>query len=396
MAGRGREAGNWTEGMVTAMAKRAAGVARAVLLVVGIGVWLAGAGSGWAQAGVEAGAVGAAANAAAGAAGKATGSALGSVLGQTGAKVNSAVASAGGTATPPATGGTGTKTQGEGTGAGAGSTMVVPAFTPGGLPVNEDGAAAAAVAVEGPPPQIHFDVVKFQRCNGGVASTKVDLPADGDSIAYHCQPVFWIIHFAYTGTTAFTLTLGGYPDWVETELYNFEAQVAPEDVATWQKMSLNARRAAVRGLLANELKLKIKVDTTPKPVYTLTVATDGPKLKAYTEGEQEQLPNGLVLTGKDMTWVGRIAYFQDASMGSLAELLSAHLDRQVLNQTGLAGGYDFRLPLPHGTGTSANADLGEDMPSVAESLAELGLKLDAVKTEVDGLVVQHIERPAEN
>jgi uncharacterized protein (TIGR03435 family) len=266
----------------------------------------------------------------------------------------------------------------------------------GGLPVNEDGAAAAAVAVEGPPPQIHFDVAKFQRCNGGVASTKVDLPADGDSIAYHCQPVFWIIHFAYTGTTAFTLTLGGYPDWVETELYNFEAQVAPEDVATWQKMSLNARRAAVRGLLANELKLKIKVDTTPKPVYTLTVATDGPKLKAYTEGEQEQLPNGLVLTGKDMTWVGRIAYFQDASMGSLAELLSAHLDRQVLNQTGLVGGYDFRLPLPHGTGTSANADLGEDMPSVAESLAELGLKLDAVKTEVDGLVVQHIERPAED
>jgi uncharacterized protein (TIGR03435 family) len=36
------------------------------------------------------------------------------------------------------------------------------------------------------------------------------------------------------------------------------------------------------------------------------------------------------------------------------------------------------------------------MPSVAESLAELGLKLDAVKTEVDGLVVQHIERPAED
>ena len=43
MAGTGREAGNWTEGMVTAMAKRAAGVARAVLLIGG--VWLAGAGS---------------------------------------------------------------------------------------------------------------------------------------------------------------------------------------------------------------------------------------------------------------------------------------------------------------------------------------------------------------
>ncbi len=360
------------------------GVVRTVLLMAAMGL-LAGAGNAWAQAGVEAGSIGAASAAAGSAAGKATGAALGSVLGATGAKVNAA---AGGTATPPAAGGGGTKA-----GAGSGSTMV---FKPGGLPVNEDGAEAAAVAVEGPPPQIHFDVVKFQRCNGGVASTKVDLPADGDYIAYHCQPVFSIIHFAYTGTTAFTLTLGGYPEWVETELYNFEAEVAPEDVATWQKMGLNARRAAVRKLLADELKLKIKVDTTPKPVYTLTVAGDGAKLKAYTEGEQEQLPNGLVLNGQDMAWVGRIAYFQDASMGSLAELLSAHLDRQVLNQTGLTGGYDFGLPLPHGTGTSANADLGEDMPSVAKSLAELGLKLDAAKTEVDGLWVVHIERPAEN
>jgi uncharacterized protein (TIGR03435 family) len=386
------------EGMVTAMAKRTAGAVRAGLpmarvrtgAVMAAMCLLAGVGSGWAQAGVEAGAIGAASATAGSAAGKATGSALGSVLGATGAKLNSA-AGAGGS-NPPASGG-GTKA---GSGSGTGSTAVVPAFKPGGLPENEDGAAAAAIAVEGPPPQIHFDVVKFQLCNGGVASTKVDLPTDGDYIAYHCQPVFSIIHFAYTGTTAFTLTLGGYPEWVETELYNFEAQVAPEDVATWQKMSLNARRAAVRALLASELKLKIKVDTTPKPVYTLTVAADGPKLKAYTEGEQEQLPNGLVLNGRDMAWMGRMAYFQDASMGSLAELLSEHLDRQVLNQTGLTGGYDFGLPLPHGTGTSANADLGEDMPSVAKSLAALGLKLDATRTEVDGLWVQHIERPAEN
>jgi len=372
------------------MAKRTACVARAVLL---IGVaWLAGAGSGWAQAGVEAGAVGAAASSAAAATGNATGQALGSALGQTGAKLDATAPAA----NPPKQSSDGAakaaadptrndKSVTNGAPA-AGVGDLMPAFTPN--PMSDD-------AVEGPAPQIHFASASFQRCNGGVASSKVDLPLDGDSIAYHCQPVFGIIYFAYAGATPFELTLGGYPEWVETELYNFEARVAPEDVAAWQKMGLNARRAAVRGLLADALKLKIKVNATPRPVYTLQAATAGVKLKAYTESEQERLPNGLVLSGRDMSWVGRVAYLQDASMGNLAELLSAHLDREVLDQTGLTGGYNLALSLPYGTGTSANADLGENIPSVAEELSKLGLRLESGKADADGLVVVHIERPVE-
>ena len=369
------------EGLVNTMAKRATCVAQAVLLIGG--VWLAGATSGLAQAAVEAGVLGAASTSTAGAAGKATGSALGSVLGQTGAKMDAA---AGAAANPPKDA-AGAKSQAAPPVA---TTNFMPAFTSAN-PLGSDDAAA-----DGPPPQVHFEQASFQRCNGGVASSKVDLPLDGDTIAYHCQSVFQILYFAYTGVTATKLTLGGYPAWVETDLYNFEAKVAPEDAATWRKLSLNERRAAVRGLLTEALKLKVKVNTTPRPVYTLQVAEDGTKLKAYTDGERERLPNGLVLNGRDMTWVGRVAYFQDASMGNLAELLSTHLDRQVLNLTGLEGGYDFSLPLPYGTGTSANADLAENIPSVAKLLSDLGLKLEAGKADVGGLIVEHIERPAED
>jgi uncharacterized protein (TIGR03435 family) len=118
--------------------------------------------------------------------------------------------------------------------------------------------------VVGPPPQIHFDVVSFKRCAAG-GSSKVDLPTDGDYVASHCQPVSRIISFAYAGATAVNFNLSGYPSWVETDLYDFEAKVADEDIATWQEMGLNARRVAVRGMLAEELKLKTHVDTTPKP-----------------------------------------------------------------------------------------------------------------------------------
>ena len=116
----------------------------------------------------------------------------------------------------------------------------------------------------GPQPQIHFDVVSFKRCTA-VGSSEVDLPTDGDYVANHCQPVSRIIYFAYTGATAFNVNLSGYPAWVETDLYDFEAKVAEEDIATWQEMGLNARRLAVREMLAKELKLKIHVDKTPKP-----------------------------------------------------------------------------------------------------------------------------------
>jgi uncharacterized protein (TIGR03435 family) len=337
-------------------------VARAVLLTGA--VLLGGAVSGWAQAAVEAGAVGAASSTVGSAAGKATGKSVGSALGALGGKMDTATAKAA-PAAPTTT------------------TMVLPANVPAGAP--------GIITVAGPQPDIHFDVVSFQKCAGGVSSSKVDLPADGDSVVYHCQPVSRMLSFAYAGGEDFKLS--GIPLWAETDLYMMEAKVAPEDVAAWQNMGLSARKLAVRKLLTDRLKLKIKVNTTPKPVYTLQVAESGPKLKEYADGEQQKLPNGLMLNGKDMTWVGRIAYFQDTSMSGLTELLSAHLDRPVVNQTGLEGGYNFSLPLPHGSGTTADANMTENMPSVAEALAELGLKLEAAKTAVDGLMVENIERP---
>lgn len=223
------------------MAKYGACVSWAVLLTVTVG--LAGAGSGLAQAAAEAGAAEGAANSAGGAA-KGAGGAIGSALGRIGAKVESSTS----TATPAASAGANrTKPQG----AASRSTHAIPAS----VPVGGNGAQSGTVRVMGPPPHIHFDVVSFKRCGGG-ASTNVDLPADGDYVADHCQPLSQMISFAYSDATTSNINLSGYPSWVGTDLYDFEANVAAEDTATWQRMGLNARRAAVRGLLNEELKLK--------------------------------------------------------------------------------------------------------------------------------------------
>ena len=232
------------------MARRVARNSWAVLLT-GV-VWLASTGSGLAQAAAESAAAMAAASSAGGAA-RPTGQTIGSVLGRMGAKVATSTQ----TATPAASAGA-KRTNAQG--AASGSTQVTPAR----ISASGGGIQTGTFTVVGPPPKIHFDVVSFKRCAGG-GSDKVDLPTDGDYVAYHCQPVSRIIDFAYTGATAIHFGLSGYPSWVETDLYDFEAMVAAEDISTWQKMDLNARRVAVRRLLAEELKLKIHVDATPKP-----------------------------------------------------------------------------------------------------------------------------------
>ena len=253
-------------------------------------------------------------------------------------------------------------------------------------------AAPAAVA----PPHIHFDVVSWKRCsdNAVKGSGRVDMPLDSDFVAYHCQPIHRIIYFAFTGTAPFELS--GHPSWVDDDLYEFEAKVAPEDIAAWKAMNINDRRIAVRDILADQLKLQIHVDKTPQPAYALMVAKGGPKLTEYKVGEQWKIPDGRILEGRQQVFLGNMGYLQNATMGNFAADLSARLDRPVVDQTGLTGSYDISLPLTKATGADPFANIGDEEGSVASGLAQLGLKLVPTKTEAGGFVVDHIERPPEN
>ena len=68
----------------------------------------------------------------------------------------------------------------------------------------------------------------------------------------------------------------------------------------------------------------------------------------------------------------------------------------MVDQTGLTGSYDISLPLTKATGANPFANIGDEEGSVESGLAQPGLKLVPTKTELDGLVVDHVERPPEN
>jgi len=69
--------------------------------------------------------------------------------------------------------------------------------------------------------------------------------------------------------------------------------------------------------------------------------------------------------------------------------------RIVIDKTGLTGNYNFTVPMPY---SPMPQQMQEDagVPSIFQGLKELGLQLVPSKAPVDGMVIDHIERPSEN
>jgi bla regulator protein blaR1 len=237
-----------------------------------------------------------------------------------------------------------------------------------------------------------FDIVSFRRTQT-MGSSRVDLPETGDFIAYHGQPLSRVIYFAYL---AIGPKLIGGPDWLDKDLYDFQAKVAAEDVEIWQKTDLDAKRLMVRSLLADVLKLKVHANETPENVYELVVAKGGPKLKEYVEGETKTFPDGFVVTGSNSHWASPAEFYsQGATLNHLADVLTTYhtVDREVVDRTGLTAKYDYTLPAMPLTPEQADQF---NAPSLSSVLQQYGLKLQPGKATYPAIVIDHVEKPSEN
>jgi uncharacterized protein (TIGR03435 family) len=260
-----------------------------------------------------------------------------------------------------------------------------------------DRPCAVAAPIDAVPPKINFDVVSFKRCPPDkYGTTKVDMPMTADYLAYHCESLSRIIYFAYSGSVKVYSLESGYPKWVDDDHYEFIVKVAAEDFPAWQKLDLPARRLLIRKVLEDTVKLKIRVDNSPKAIYELT-AMKKVNLTAYKEGDQTKLPDGRVQDGRRHDWIGNTSYFQAFTMADLAEILTANMDRVVADHTNLSGKYTFVMPFVGGANMAPYTQLGgEDAPTLEDGLEHLGLQLKPAKGLVERLVIDHIEKPEED
>jgi len=185
----------------------------------------------------------------------------------------------------------------------------------------------------------------------------------------------------------------GGPAWLETERYDVVAKTENTSISD------NDLWLLLQPLLADRFKLRFHRETKQLPIYSLTIAKGGPKLKVHA-GDDEPNMSGRTGSGK-ASFVGT-----KISMARLADTLGEHTDRIVVDNTGLKGFYDFKLGWaqedshePAGVSmlSSLQEGLGLTGPSIFTAVQEqLGLKLEPAKGPVQIIVIDGAEKAKEN
>jgi uncharacterized protein (TIGR03435 family) len=183
----------------------------------------------------------------------------------------------------------------------------------------------------------------------------------------------------------------GGPGWIATDTYDMNAKAAgPSSVENLHLM--------LQYLLIERFKLKFHYENKELPMYALTLDPGGPKMKRH-DAENSGEP-WIDQSVEQVVQVKMSAKF--SPMDYFAWRLGQSLDRPVVDQTGLKGGYDFDLnftrELPPGLPDGAlinGAPIDTSGPTVFEALKrQLGLKLTAQKGPVPVIVIDHVEKPS--
>ena len=191
----------------------------------------------------------------------------------------------------------------------------------------------------------------------------------------------------------------GEPAWANSEVFDIEAKVAGPDVAAFSKLDSDQLQAMLRQILAERFGLVAHRETRELPVYAMSVAKGGPKLKEFVF--DPAVPASARRGGGVQMSMGMIAA-HECTIPYFLSMLSRQLGRTVVDRTGLTGNYDFTLRWSpdNGATTSSNDPAGtqaDALPSIFSAVQEqLGLKLESTKAPASVLVVDHIERPSQN
>jgi uncharacterized protein (TIGR03435 family) len=218
------------------------------------------------------------------------------------------------------------------------------------------------------------------------------LTIQGDRMVTGNTSLSFLITFAYG---LHPKQIAGGPSWLDSEKYDITAKPDVEGQPNDKQL-----RTMLQKLLADRFKLTFHKEKKELSAYSIAVGKNGAKL-SKSEGDPNGLP-GLGFRGK----LGAL-FARNATISDFAGLMqTVVLDRPVVDQTGLAGRFDFTLdwtpePSQFGGRGGQTPQPGADDPAAPPDLftaivAQLGLKLESAKLPVDVLVVDHVEKPSGN
>lgn len=215
----------------------------------------------------------------------------------------------------------------------------------------------------------------------------------------------------------------GGPDWLATD--RWDIQLRADAPVTPQQMN-----QLMQTMMAERFKLVVRRETRELPIFELRLArtdgTPGPTLKpaAIDCGPQGRgrpggpppaagAPGGGPGPGaplggcRVMIAPGRIEA-SGQPLTALTNFLSNQLGRNVVDRTGLTGGFDYTLewlpdsgrggaPFTPPPGAPPLPPINPDAPSLPTALQEqLGLKVESTKGPVEVLVIESVQQPTDN
>jgi uncharacterized protein (TIGR03435 family) len=218
-----------------------------------------------------------------------------------------------------------------------------------------------------------------------------------------------LIEFAYQRHVFDDREVIGGPAWMTSERFDLRASVSGEHAFDPDGVPRKTL-ALLKTLLAERFELKLHEEDRERPVYALTTTRKdgvlGPRVRksdidcgAVMRGERPALLPGQGPPCGFKTPPGRL-FANTFTIPAIASLLSRHLDRPVIDRTGLSGRFDIELeaaeikaapdykPGPSDFGLPPPAG-----PTIFVALREqLGLQLEPVDASVAVIVIDHAER----
>jgi uncharacterized protein (TIGR03435 family) len=236
-----------------------------------------------------------------------------------------------------------------------------------------------------------------------------------NSLAGYIQIAYNLAAFGPLRRPGRRLQILGGPEWVKADPYEITAK------ATGDTPSDQMHGPMIQVLLEERFRLKIHREARELPVYILTVAKSGVKLKALKEGsctppdlnhppadpapsetepnycgDWRALPEANMAGGRNIAMDSRGETMADFA----ADLSNFGSDRVVIDKTGLIGLFNIHLEFAQdGPRPPANVPSSAHpaSPSIFTAVQEqLGLRLSAGRGPVEVLVIDHIERPSVN
>lgn len=257
--------------------------------------------------------------------------------------------------------------------------------------------AAALALVQAP--SLQFDVATIKPSDPGEMAKPNSRSYGNSGLGKYVAkntPLMFMIEQAYGIRSRLIL---GAPEWVASDGYDIlaRAEVGPEETAAAPRSPVTHMFAPdnlrLQALLEDRFGLKVRRENRELPVYALTVAKEGLKVRPA------DCPSPGPVCGSAPYRQNRAAFKITAAgvtMATLLRALSNFSDRPLVDRTGYTEPFNAAIEWYDAESKYASGD-DSPGPSLFTALREqLGVKIEPTKGPVEVLVIDRVERPSAN